>query len=341
MAGRGGGQQKSSPWDGIVQVLKTFLPAISVFAALIYFFGRLYVEAYYYALGITPEVLVFTTQDVMFFSFNMVIMCLVFTILFYMCWEWLISNEEKGNTPFTLQGGRQAIIVCFIILLFILSGLYYCFIHIYPELYVTGLAGLCIGLFFGISLVLVVIIIYILITKTPQESPTSKKPRKLKMALENMSRKYLHDQLENPIIYPSKKSFIFLTVLGVLIVLSFMPSITADLAGAQADSDIREFPDVRVVAEEDFPEEIQELLPGDQDYLDGRLLLENAGIVYVMKLFKVPRGTDCRSVKDQTGTSTETATLHELKMPGGDFTVHRQVYAIPMESIKDIIYYSR
>ena len=79
--------QPSDSRDSLIKLAQILLPIIGVFAALSYFLGRLYMEAYYYALGITPHVLDFKPEDYMFSSFNLVVMCFTITTWLYIYWR--------------------------------------------------------------------------------------------------------------------------------------------------------------------------------------------------------------------------------------------------------------
>lgn len=291
--------------DGILNIIKTFLPAIGVFAALIYFFGRLYIEEYYYALGISPDVLTFSTEDYMFSSFNVVIMCLVFSILFYLCWGGILFTQIKEEKGFAFVVSRRPTTFLFIVLAWFLGIIYYLYFHFSPDLYVTGLSGLATGLVYGVGLIMVVVIIRA-ITK-----------------------------------YIDEKYFIFQWVIGVILAFSIMPWITTDLASAQAKSDEYGFHDVRIISKENLHCQMQSATSNLTDCFDGKLIITNNGVTYVVKMIEAPPNTDCRTVSLSAAGPKKYLTVSEIRKRTDDFTLCRLVYAIPVESIKNIIYYTQ
>lgn len=78
----------------LLRFAQILLPLLGIFAALIYFLGRLRTDAYYYSLGISPFSLTFSTEDYMFSSFNLVIMATVITLWAFYHWETAISGHK-------------------------------------------------------------------------------------------------------------------------------------------------------------------------------------------------------------------------------------------------------
>lgn len=297
--------KSQSAWEGVLKKIQTFLPAIGVFAALIYFFGRLYLEEYYYALGISPDVLTFTTEGYMFSSFNTVVMCLIFSVLFFLCWRGVLFEKILSETSFAVIRQREPTTFFIIVLTWIPGVIYYLFFHFYPGLYVTGLSGLATGLVFGVGIIMIVII------------------------LRGVSKQI------------SKGSFIFQWVIGVILAFSIMPWITTDLARTQADSDEGDFQDVRIITKEPLHCEMQSATSNLTDCLDGKLIITNSGITYVMKIIKTAKGTDCKTISISTIATKTYMTEREIVETTDDFTYCRLVYAIPVESINNIIYYTQ
>ena len=324
--------------DSILDIVKTFLPAIGVFAALIYFFGRLYVEEYYYALGISPDVLTFTMEDYMFSSFNVVVMCLVFSILFYLCWGGILFEQIKGEeakakakeeaiakakaeakeeakaiakakakvkAAVVLIVIRNPITLIFILLAWLLGLIYYVYFHVFPDSYVTGLSGLATGLMYGLL------------------------PVGLVIGIRAAAR------------YMNEGVFRLQWVLAVIVTFSIMPWITADLASAQARSDEYGFHDVRVISRENLHCQMQSATSNLTDCFDGKLIITNNGMTYVMKTIRTSQNTDCRTISLSAAGPKKYLTVSEIRGMTDDFTLCRLVYAIPVESIQDIIYYTQ
>ena len=268
--------ETQSTWAGILKLIQTFVPAIGVFGALCYFLGRLYVESYYAALGIAPAVLTFDSNDYMFSSFNMVIMCLVFSAIFYICWEWFILTEKTEKTPFEIEARRRLKIMLFAVGIWVVSAAYLFLMNYFTWLYVHGLSGLATGLLFGI------LVIALALMFNPQSRRRSKKP------------------------------FILILTALVIFMLSVMPTITRDLAEAQAYNDMTKFSPAVIISKDAFPEQLLDESADAANVVEGQMVITNNGMTYLLKSDNI--------------TDDE---IEEWK-----------VYAIPVESIQSITYIS-
>ena len=318
--------------DGLLDIIKTFLPfipAISVFTALIYFFGRIYIEEYYEALGISPHVLKFNTEDYMFFSYDIVIMCLVFSILFFYCWRGILferidferrdkefvpvedennqTEQEKKKKPnvLSLVVTRTPVIFLLFVLAWLLGMIYYLWFHFSPGSYITGLSGLATGLVFGVGLIVFVAV------------------------LRAFSRSI------------ARGSFRLQWVIGVLLAFCIMPWITTDLASAKARCDEYGFQDVKVITKDTLHCEMQSATSNLTDCLDGKLIIINNDMAYVMKLIKTAPDTDCKTISINIAGSREYLAVSKIRETVEDYAYCQLVYAIPMESVRDIIYFSQ
>jgi hypothetical protein len=315
-------------WGAILQIIQTLVPALGVFGALCYFLGRLYIDSYYYALGISPKVLTFTPNDYMFSSFNSVIMCLVFSVLFYIYWEWFITAEKARKKPFAEYAKRQVEILLFLVGIFLASAMYYIVFLAWPRAYITGISGLCTGLGLGI----VIIAINIIINTKSEQTGKRMKPERTKNGLY-----ILIDKKPEP---AGKGSFILQLLISVIVIFSLMPLVAENLAKAQAKSDLKKFPVVEVITSSDLPGRLQDGSTNCTNSVSGRLIIADEKTVYLSSL-NVRMGSIEANLA-AVAAPEKTEVIFEvfpssIKAP----VIWRQVYAIPTDSIKDIIYYSK
>jgi hypothetical protein len=251
----------------------------------------------------------------MFFSYNMVVMCLVFTLLFYLSWGGIlyerIPGKEKLREEFYLTLKNLAFIhrtptrLLFVLLAFVVGFAYYFSFHLIPELYFTGFSGLVTGFVWGGLINLVVVGIRFFIREM------------------------------------SEGLFKFCWVIGVIIIFSMMPWITEDLAKAQAKCDEYSFQDVKIISNENLHCEMQSATSNLTDCIDGKLIIINDGMAYVMKLIRTAPDTDCRDISLSALAPKTYLPVSTIRKSIDEYTFCQLVYAIPMESVRDIIYYSQ
>jgi len=259
-------KQPRSSKENLFRFIQLILASGGLFAALLYFLGRLHIEFYYYALGITPSVLKFDTFDYMFSSFNLVIMCLIITFWFYAYWKWSKSaiRISKPN-------------IIFLVIFGILCLVYFYFSPRIIGLHKIGISGMITGFYFGGFLYLFAMGLHRSVKKQPKKS--------------------------------SKQQINLVTIILVLLIIFFfalLPKITEGLAVTQAINDRFIFPKVLVVCKDELPIQLQDLSSNSTNSITGKLVITNNGITYL---------TDNSSGKWRG-------------------------YAIPMDSIKNIIYLS-
>ena len=259
---------KDGGWEGILTLVKTFLPAIGVFGALCYFLGRSYVESYYAALGIEPDVLTFTNNDYMISSFNMVIMCLVYTVLFYMYWQWYIKVGELGREP----GDKEIpyIRVSVVAAIWLASVAYVLLFHLNRDLYWTGISGLATGLLFGSVFIIPAFCV------EPRAAATI------------------------------RTTLVVIIFAFVVVIFSFMPHVTKDLAEVQANSEMEKFAPVNIISSVELPPRLRKSAASPYESREVGMVITNNEMTYVM--------------------------LDEGK--AGEW----HVYAIPVDNIEHIIY---
>jgi hypothetical protein len=142
-----------------IQKLLPILPIVGIFSVLCYVLGRLHIESYYYNLGINPNTLVFKTDDFMFSSYNLVIMCIVISLMLFAYW---VGSKRKGKIK-----GNKWILFITIFVLFLFSGW---ILFSNNILQFANGSGLIAGIFFGIFLILYALFLQILPGKKIPES---------------------------------------------------------------------------------------------------------------------------------------------------------------------------
>jgi len=242
-------EQPSKPTDAkdtLIKLAQILLPIVGIFAALTYFLGRLHIESYYYALGITPHVLDFKTEDYMFSSFNLVIMCLTISIWLYMYWGWAKSGRRL-ILGFPVEKGSIATDIFMLIMLLAVWGL-----SMRNMLFtegvgfsIPGFMGLNAGFVIGIGMILLI-------------------------------------SLLQWIVRSNKLDFVKL-VLVLLVFIAWTPSITDRLAEIEAKADIEKFPQVVLMCEDELPNQLQSSLSTPTKSLEVKLVITNNGMTYVMK----------------------------------------------------------
>lgn len=260
------GQNKTEDKSNFPEILKMLLGAIGVFAALCYFLGRLYVEHYYYALGITPNVLSLGTNDYMFSSFNLIIMSLMISIWLYMYWLHSKSGKTMDNKNYWI-----------LFALFILAAASLFYSPRYTVSYLTiGFSAVISGFFYGLLLYMLAMYLQSSVKKQPKD--TGKQPKN------------------------SITSRIVIVILVVLFFFILLPMVTDSLASTQAKCDMTKFPIVTVICKDELPAQLQASSSNVPNIVEGQLMITNNGMTYVLQSDNVT------------------------------------VYAIPVDSIKDIIY---
>ena len=302
----------------VLKIIRVLLPAVSVFAALLYFFGRLYLDAYNQALGVSNSFLVFTSYDYMFSSFNIVIICLVLIILFYVSWVCLINCEAPE--------GRAYIIVVSLLLLWILSVAYFGMFFSKPGTFVLGVSGMATGFMIGVPFILILFAVNApLIKGTPSRKPE-----------------------ENA-------GLMFTLVISIISIIALMPWASTELAKAQAHHDLDTFPIVEVITREALPAQLQDGSTGSANSVAGRLILSNNDRIFILRL--EPPNNDLESYlaqlnanrmgvmitgRSSTGTTVtitpESTPTTRYNMGNQKFgIIWRRVYVIPTDSILEII----
>ena len=241
--------QRNDAKDTLLKLVQILLPVAGIFAALSYFLGRLHIEAYYYALGITPHVLDFKPEDYMFSSFNLVIMCLTISVWLYMYWSWAKPGRRLILGFPIAKGPRKEMIndIFMLLNLFVFWGLL-----IWNILSTKGV-GFALPGFMGLNagfIIAIGVIIYAWFMQT----------------------------------FAGAKRLGFLgVVLIVILLLALIPSLTARLAQIQAKADIERFPQTVLICEDNLPSELQSSPSTPTKSSEVKLIITNNGMTYVLK----------------------------------------------------------
>lgn len=229
------------------------IPCVTIFAALCYWLGRLRVESYYYYLGITPSVLVFSPQDYMFSSFNIVLMCLETSVWIFIYWSW--ARKDLGllmGLHFSKKDIKKDIaeIVVFIsmsisLVMLFSWGVYSLFFN---ENYTgsAGVLGFQTGFTVGIALIIFT---------------------------------WLAGYIAG-----SKKLTFFSLALVAIIFLSYLPTVTNAIGRIEARTDIKKFPQTIIISKNDLPLDIQSSPQNSTQSIKLKMVLSNNGMTYLLQV---------------------------------------------------------
>jgi len=265
--------QPSDARDTLLKLAQILLPVAGIFAALSYFLGRLHIEAYYYALGITPHVLRFSTEDYMFSSFNLVIMCLEISLWLYLSWRGF-KPEYRLVLGFPIAKGPRKervndIFMLVFIFVFWILAIWNTFIKSTGS-NIPGIMGLNAGFVVGIGAILLTWYLQTFFGSGKKVGTVG----------------------------------IFVVALALF---ALIPFITARLAQIEAEADIKRFPQAVLICADELPNRLQSSPSTPTQSSEVKLIITNNGMTYVMK---------------QKSESTN----------------EWQIYAIPEDDIKQIIY---
>jgi hypothetical protein len=234
------------------EMVGLFLGGIGVFSALLYFLGRLYIESYYYALGITPHVLSFSTNDYMFSSFDLVIMCALVAICLFLYWNWAkpgkqllfgfpVDEEKRHFDTINIRFLFVGMIFGYWAVLskeFLLNGNF--------GFGISGAVGISAGIIMGIG---VLLFAWIMRVSSGQ----------------------------------GIKSILYLVVL-IIFIFSLLPFMTTRLAEIQAKQDKdNKFPVVTVICKDELPIKLLSSSSNSTNIVEGQLIITNNAITYVLQ----------------------------------------------------------
>jgi len=309
------------------------LPAVGIIAALLYFLGRLRTEAYYQHLGINPYVLNFTTEDYMFSSFNLALMLVVIVIVTFLMriiyeptyqigfdleqFKKLEDDKAAAEHYFEshvspmlralLYGTYTETFSKYIVPLGLSIYLTYVFITEatlaeWPRGVLGSLLGVTIGMIFGYIVILYTF--YMRFEEGIEKLKTIEVylPKYMKEKITKKTRK------RKSIETPRKTRFLVYVAALIVILIVFTPFIAEAVGKSEAVYDLhRSFPDVIIHSNDQLPESLQEIISEPTVSKEVKLITTNNGMTYVI---------------DREDESSD----------------KWQVYAIPEESISQIVY---
>jgi hypothetical protein len=236
--------KENSAFQNQIQKYLPFISMLGIFTVLSYLLGRLHIELYYSALGITTNVLKFDLYDYMFSSFNSYIMCLAITVCIYAT-IWRFRSEKKINAK------AEITIIVYSFIFFLFSGIYLVLLYFIPEIYTPGFSGLIIGIFFGFTPYIYYSDVYVCL-KQKHTIGLIKKVQNIGM------------------------------LVFAIIIISLLPYLTETFAQSQATKDMNNFPAVNVVCNDTLLTYDQDLSENISSIIKGKLIITNNGMTYVM-----------------------------------------------------------
>jgi hypothetical protein len=144
-----GEEKPAPPKNNFADTIKTALSLVGIFAALCYLLGRFYLASFYHALGMSTAAMTFGTNDYMFSSLIMVIVCLIVCVCIYVYWL-LTKHFRQVNRRIRRFGA-----VYFGLIILVVWGVCLCILLFSREntfLVRSGLTGGSAGLVIGIPI---------------------------------------------------------------------------------------------------------------------------------------------------------------------------------------------
>ncbi len=246
--------EKKDGWN-FMDILKTFVPLLGIFAAFCYILGRSYLESYYHALGITPSVLVFTTNDYMFSSIKLVIACIFIAGLFVFYWELSKRNTSilfDEDAPAKQKPFRITALVIFVIL--VVSSIVYLILSA-SDNSLKNIWAVC-----GASVIILVIGLIFYIDIVHWKLPLDKT-------------KTLRDH--------NAVRVISAIVISLLVFIITMVPVDLLAQTQAADDTDHYFSSVDVICNKPLPQQFVGCASANTCVANGRLILTNNGITYI------------------------------------------------------------
>lgn len=264
-------EQPKSPKESFFRLAQLLLAGIGILSALCYVLGRIYLEAYYYYLGITPQVLRFSPEDYMFSSYSLILMC-----LFVSCWifiYWRAAQSGKQLFPsFPLSGTSSKSMIIWLLfgsgLILFGSGLilvmifYTRTIVVYPGLIGMSL-GVAIGTLTNLGLWLLDFGLWLF--------------GKVKKKVENGAEEGEEERSKKR----AKRFNYGGLFIIVLILIACFPSITASIAKIKAESDVERFSRAVLICDDVLPQELQSS-QNPKESTEVRVITTNNDMMYVI-----------------------------------------------------------
>lgn len=242
-------QPKTEGRPTLLRNIQIVLAGLGLFAALTYFLGRLYIESYYSAFGISVQALSFKPEDYMFSSFDLIIMCLLISLVIYLYQLYSRSDIDFWQTILS-QSNKLDVVADIVFIIFILSMAGLSLANIFAGVgrgsSIPGMLGFMAG--FGIG---VAVIFFIWFSK---------------------------------FIVRAKKGLHYIQIVYLVLVLSAaLPYTAGKLADVRVTYDLDRLPKAVLVCEEDLPMQLQESPQTPGESMTVRIVTFNNEMVYLFK----------------------------------------------------------
>lgn len=238
------------PADGPYSFLRLALSGIAIFAAVAYVLGRFHTEAYYSTLGIPPGMLSFGAEYYMFSSIDLVIICAIVSLILYQYYR-LVTGGVRRFLVFPLypewkDKEHKIMDIVGVTSCIGLSVLILVSLYLGRGVgkYVPGATGASVGLALGIA---TVIYIRFLDWLTGARRPYS------------------------------------IFILGALLLIGFLPSISGNLAEIEAKADMQTFPKAVLICEDSLIHQLQSSPQNANESVEVRIITTSNDMTYVLK----------------------------------------------------------
>lgn len=241
---------KRKPADGPYGFLRLALSHIILFAAVSYVLGRLRVGAYYNTLGISPGLLSFSPEDYMFSIINLVIICVIVSFVLYLYYRATVGGARMflAFPLYPDPKNRQEKIVDIVEIAAFIGLAVYVLVNFYLyegwSIYIPGFTGIVVGGALGIA-----IILYISYSRWSWESKTP----------------------------------YTILILGVLILIVWLPSTSGTLAKIEVKADVQTFPKAVLICEDALAPQLQSSPQSPNESVEVKIIVADNDMTYVLK----------------------------------------------------------
>ena len=266
---------KKEPFDWRGFLIK-FIPFAGTFTGLLYFLGRLHLEAYYSALHINPSALSFTTNDYMFSSFDLLIVLIMAS--FFLVWIYKTKTEKKDKkNPARLTERKRNVSMIFILL--VVEAIIWTILLITP--YKEGLSAFLAGIALG-TLYLIYFLYYLIL-------PASKNLLK-------------------------KVKLTTVTAIFFVCLICMLPGMTTILATNEAKGDMQNFPYISITTNNPLPTQLQLSPTNPNESVKTQLLTVNNGKAYLYLLNENNKDEEFWEIITVPGSDIKTIVYYDPKL---------------------------
>jgi FlaA1/EpsC-like NDP-sugar epimerase len=244
-------EKKSSENNGRYKVVELALSGTALFAAIAYVLGRLYKEAYYNALGIAPGLLSLGPNDYMFSSINLIIICVMASLYLYLYYYATVRGVSMFFWLPSYSGPRsrtEKIILYTLVIIISLIFAVTILVGLYSGwlIYLPGLTGVAIGMAVGISMLLYIRFVLWLSGRKSPALP-------------------------------------YFIIIGLLLLVAWLPSISSNLAKIEAITDTQTFPKAVIISQNALSPQLQSSPQSQNESVEVSIITTNNDMTYVLK----------------------------------------------------------